>query len=258
MTPAQIAGLAGALDEARLAGRAIDRLSLAHAALGLEDAYLIQEEGMRLRLARGDKAAGLKMGLTSKAKMEQMGVKSPIRGILSEEMRLSPGGALSLSRLIHPRIEPEIAFIIGRDLNGPQSPEAALEACSGVCAAMEVIDSRFKAFNFTLPDVIADNTSCCAFVLGEIRDPRRADLADLRMTLEINGQAVQEGTSAAIYGHPANSLFEVCSMMAAQCRAIKAGSVVLAGAATQAVALAPGMKVRAIVETLGTVALSVE
>jgi 2-oxo-3-hexenedioate decarboxylase len=198
------------------------------------------------------------MGLTSKAKMKQMGVHNPIYGVITEKMKLASGSSFGFQGRIHPKIEPEIAFLIGKDLHGKVSTEEALAACSGVCAAMEIIDSRYRNFNFTLPDVIADNCSSSAFVLGEtIRKPSEIDLGNLGMILEVNGKPAQFGSSSAIYGHPAASLAELCAMLAEQDQSLKAGDIVLAGAATAAIAFEAGQEVRTLVQDLGSVSLKI-
>src|SRR5579859_3489882 len=161
-----------------------------------------------------------------------MGVDAPIYGVLTDKMKIQSGARFALEGSIHARIEPEVAFLIRNELKGTVSREEALDACSGVVAAMEIIDSRYKDFKFELPDVIADNCSSYAFVLGEkIADPRKIDLGNLGMILEVDGRAVQFGSSAAILDHPLESLLELCRMLSERGRYVPAGSVVLAGAA---------------------------
>lgn len=256
----KIKDLAKFLDQATLDCREVDRLTLQDPDLSIPDAYLIQDEGVALRLlTRNEKVVGLKMGLTSKAKMKQMGVDSPIYGVLTHAMQIQDSSRMTLKGRIHPKIEPEVAFLLKSDLRGKVTAAQALEACSGVCAAMEIIDSRFKNFNFTLPDVVADNCSSSGFVLGPvIRKPHEVDLGNLGMILEVNGKPVQFGSSSAIYGHPAQSLAELCHMLDARGLYLKAGSIVLAGAATAAISLDPGTTVSTSVQDLGKVTLHVE
>jgi 2-oxo-3-hexenedioate decarboxylase len=260
--PVPIRELARELDSAMSSAREIERLTARHPALTLDDAYLIQEEGIRLRQGRGEQVIGLKMGFTSEAKRQQMGLGSPIYGMLTDRMGVQEGSEMSLAGLIHPKIEPEIAFVVARDLHGPVTPQEALEACESVFAAMEILDSRFTGFKyFSLPDVVADNCSSCRYVLGTTRhDPRSFDFADLgrlAMTMEVNGKPAQSAPSSAISGHPVNSLVQLCELLAPRGLSIPAGSVVLAGAATQAVALEPGMKIKLTVEELGRVELRI-
>jgi 2-oxo-3-hexenedioate decarboxylase len=250
--------IASALDRATLECRELERFTVKYPDLTIEQAYLIQDEGIRMRVLRGEKICGLKMGLTSKAKMKQMGVESPIYGVLTDRMQHPNEGTISLKGRIHPKIEPEIAFGLGRDLKGQVTLEEALDACEWVSAAMELIDSRYLNFNFTLPDVVADNCSSSGFVLGSIRKkPKDLDLGNLGMLMEVNGKASQFGASSAIYGHPGLSLAALCAMLDSRGQGLKAGSVILAGAATQAVSLESGSKIKTSVQDLGTVSLSV-
>lgn len=250
--------LAKILDDALLEAREVERLTEAHPELSLDEAYRVQDEGVRLRLGRGEKVIGLKMGLTSKAKRDQMKLGSPIYGVLTDRMQVVEGGVFELAGKIHPKIEPEIAFLVGRDLKGRVSFDEALAACTGVCAAMEILDSRFKGFKyFSLPDVVADNCSSAFFVLGrEIHDPRSLDLTGLEMVLRVGGTE-QRALSKEISGNPVQSLVQLCELLDARGLSLKAGSIVLAGAATQAVQLGPGVGARLVVEGLGEVSVEV-
>ncbi len=246
------------LDEAQRLGKPIEPLTSLEPQLSVAQAYAIQNELVALRVGRGEKVAGLKMGLTSKAKMEQMGVRSPIFAVLTDKMERPCGGVLELAGSIHPKAEPEIGFRLARDINGRVTAEEALAACDAVCAAMDILDSRYRDFKFTLPDVIADNASCFGFVLGPWHPvPSMAGLSALRMTLSLNGKVVSAGSSEAIYGHPAQSLAALCSLLADSGRFLKRGSVVLAGAASPAVALKAGNRVEVSVEGLGAAVIDV-
>ncbi len=246
---------AARLEAARQAAAPIAQLTAAEPGLALDAAYRIQDEGIRIRVAAGDAVVGYKMGLTSKAKIEQMGVREPIMGVLLRSMGVENGGTFPTAGRIHPRIEAEIAFVMGRELSGSVTIAQALAACSGVAAALEVVDSRFKDFKFTLPDVVADNCSSCGFILGEARPLAGLDLASIPMEMSIDGQVVQKGSSADIMGHPGASLAALAGMLADRGRSIPAGSLVLAGAATQAVPLRPGANVRLAGGPLGAVAV---
>lgn len=252
-----IDALAARLDEAVENASAISMLTAEHA-LGLDDAYRVQRAGIALRKVRGETLTGMKMGLTSKAKMEQMGVHAPIYGHLTEAMRLDDGGVLDKRAHCHPRCEPEVAFLLGKDLAGPVSPAEALLAVDGVCAALEIIDSRYQDFKFTLPDVVADNASSARFVLGTtVKRSADIDLGNLGMVMELNGQISQIGSSAAIYEHPARSLATLANLLAELGETLKAGQVVLAGGATQAIAVHEGDRVLLRVDALGTTSFSV-
>jgi 2-oxo-3-hexenedioate decarboxylase len=240
--------LARDLDEALVQRREIAPLTRTYGDFDLETAYRVQERGVALRLARGERIAGYKMGLTSAAKREQMNLGSPIYGVLTGSMRVQD--EVRVAEGLHPKIEPEIAFVTGRELRGRISPEEALAGCSAVAPALEILDSRFIGFKyFSLPDVVADNCSSWRFVLGALRDPR--DTGRLRMRMLVDGHVVQEADSSSISGHPIESLVQLVAMLAAHGRALPAQSIVLAGAATVAEPLRPGVQVSLEVESLG-------
>lgn len=252
MTNERIEELAAIVD-----GAAADRIEIGMVTadepdLTIERAYAVQVASVERRLGRGERLVGMKMGLTSRAKMEQMGVHEPIYGRLTSSMVVNDGGVVRISELLHPRVEPEVAFILKDDLHGPVTPAQALAAVAGACAALEIIDSRYRDFKFTLPDVIADNTSASRFVLGSTLIPvDRLNLGNLGIIMEINGRAAQIGSSAAIYEHPARSLAELANMLARTGEHLRAGQIVLSGGATAAVALKAGDHVRVIIDEIG-------
>jgi 2-oxo-3-hexenedioate decarboxylase len=241
--------LAKELDAALLARREIAPLVQTHGDFDLPTAYRIQERGIALRLSRGEKIVGYKMGLTSAAKRVQMNLGLPIYGVLTDAMRVV--GTLRVGDGVHPKIEPEIAFVTRRPLSGRISREQAFAALEGVASALEVLDSRFTGFKyFSLPDVVADNCSSWRFVLGPLREPR--ETGGLAMGMRVDGRLVQEGDSNAISGHPLESLVQLVELLP---HPLPAGSIVLAGAATVAEALRPGMEISLEVEDLGSVAV---
>jgi 2-oxo-3-hexenedioate decarboxylase len=235
----------------------LERLTETWPELDLDAAYRIQDRALELRLERGETLVGLKLGLTSGAKQRQMGVDAPIIAWLTDAMIVPAGDPVQLDRLIHPRVEPEIAFLMGERLAGPGVTSArALAAVRSVHAAVEIIDSRYRAFRFTLPDVVADNASAAGFVLGSrAYRPDELDLAMEACLLELDGTVVQSATGAAILGHPAEALAFAANALAQRGRALEPGWVVLAGAMTEAVALTGGSVVRASYTHLGAIAL---
>lgn len=248
-----LSDIATTLDEAALHGQSVPMISLEHAELTTTEAYAIQRLSMARRARRGDHLVGMKMGLTSRGKMEQMGVHSPIYGHLTQRMLRSDGATLSHARHVHPRIEPEIAFLLDAPLSGPTTAAQAMRAVGGVVAALEVIDSRYKDFQFSLPDVVADNGSSTKFILGDtVRHPEDLDVGNLGMVMEVNGVAVQVGSSAAVYEHPAHSLAALANMLHEVGEQLHAGQIILTGGATAAVALSPGDRVRLRVAGLGS------
>lgn len=251
--------LAALLDDAAVRATPIEQITVANPALTLADAYRVQRLSMGLRALRGDVGVGMKMGLTSVAKMKQVGVHEPIYGHLTRLMARGSGDALQMSAQIHPRIEPEIAFILGRELRGPTTAMEALDAVAWVAAALECIDSRYDNFKFTLQDVVADNASSTAFFLGETRlRPEEVDLSNLGMVMSHNGEVVATGSSAAILEHPARSLAALANMLVAVGESIPAGAIVLAGGATAAVHVSAGDVVELEVARLGRVTARVE
>lgn len=247
------------VDSAAVAVTPITMLTAEAPDMTLEEAYDIQRASMARRYERGEELVGMKMGLTSKAKMEQVGVHAPIYGHLTDTMVAGDGAEIERDDYIHPRVEPEVCFVLGADLEGPVTPAEALDAVDSVCAALEVIDSRFRDFKFTIIDVVADNASSSTIVLGTERlDPRDVDLGNLGMVLEHNGQVAQTGSSAAIYEHPLNSLAELANLLAERGEKLHAGQLVMAGAATAAIHVDTGDHVRAAVDQLGTVELHVK
>jgi 2-oxo-3-hexenedioate decarboxylase len=241
--------LAKELDEARLGRGEIAPLAKTHGDFDLPTAYRIQERGIAMRLARGEKIVGYKMGLTSAAKRAQMNLGLPIYGVLTDAMRAE--GTIRVADGVHPKIEPEIAFVTRGQLCGRVSRKEAFAALQGVAPALEVLDSRFAGFKyFSLPDVVADNCSSWRFVLGRLQEPR--DSAGLAMRMRVDGRIAQEADSNAISGHPLDSLVQLVELLP---HPLPAGSIVLAGAATVAEALLPGMEFSLEVEGLGSVAV---
>jgi 2-oxo-3-hexenedioate decarboxylase len=251
----EIAKLAKTVDDAARKARAIPQLS-EKTKYSLDDAYDIQAAAIRRRLDRGEKRNGMKMGFTSRAKMIQMGLNDMIWGRLTDRMVVEDGGTISLKNYVHPRVEPEIAFLLKRPLGYPCTAADALAAVDGVAPAMEIIDSRYKNFKFSLEDVVADNASSSSFVVGPWHRPD-TDLDNLGMVMEFNGRPVQIGSSAAILGQPVRSLVSAARLTTEAGERLEAGWIVMAGGATAAEALRSGIHVRNTVQGLGSVAFSV-
>ena len=250
-----IAKLARTVDTAAYKAKSIAQLSK-KTKYSLDDAYAIQAASIQRRLDRGEKRNGMKMGFTSRAKMIQMGLNDMIWGRLTDQMMVEDGDTVSLQNYVHPRVEPEIAFLLKRPLSYPCTAAEALSAVDGVAPAMEIIDSRYHNFKFSLADVVADNSSSSGFVLGAWQSPN-VDLTNLGMVLEFNGRPVQIGSSAAILGQPVRSLAAASRLSTDAGRRLEAGWIVMAGGATAAEALKPGIYVRNIVQDLGFVGFSV-
>ena len=241
------------IDDAARTAKAVAQFG---ADLSERDAYAVQAESIEQRLRRGERRIGMKMGFTSRAKMVQMGVHDMIWGRLTDTMIVEEGGTLDLARYIHPRVEPEIAFLIGTELAGVVTSVQAHTAIAGVAPAMEIIDSRYRNFKFSLSDVVADNASSSGVVIGGWHD-RSVPFENLGMVMSFDGVPVQIGSSAAILGHPLRALVAAARLVAEAGESLRPGDIVLAGAATSAEALSVGRHVGLEVQRLGTIGFSV-
>ncbi|GLY08775.1 fumarylacetoacetate hydrolase family protein [Actinoplanes sp. NBRC 101535] len=228
------------------------------ATLDVRWGYQAQNADRVQRVAQGERIVGAKMGLTSAAKQATMGVHQPIAGFLTDAMRLPAGHNYDLlARTAQPRIEPEIAFRLGVVVDRPLTMASAADAIDGIAAAAEIIDSRYAAYGFRLPDVVADNTSAAAFVIGDWIDPAAAgDLAALRCVFAADSRVLASSTGAAILGHPLQALIHLSNHLSSHGGYLRPGAVVLAGAVTDAVTIAPGVTYRAEIENLGAVEFS--
>jgi len=226
--------------------------------LDLRTAYAVQDETLRRRLARGETLVGVKLGLTSRAKQRRMNVAAPLVAWLTDAMILPAGEPVPQGKLIHPRIEPEIVFVMARRLQGPGVTAAqALAAVDRVYAGAEVIDSRYRDFRFTLPDVVADNASSGGFVVGPVGlRPEQLDLSLEAVLVEVDGEIVDSATGAAVQGHPAEALALAANDLAQRGLAIEAGQVVLTGGMTDAVFAPRGARVAFHFTKLGSIQLS--
>ncbi len=210
--------------------------------LGIDDAYAIQAAVLEMRLARGDRLAGAKLGLTSEAKQQQMGVSEPVYGWVTESSVLGADGRVALGELIHPRAEPEIVFVLAEDLAGPGVTAGdVVDATDRVVGGIEVIDSRYEAFSFTLTDVVADNTSAARVAIGAGGvSARDVDLCALECSFEVDGVVTASATGAALLGDPAGCVALLANHLGRHGQKLQAGWVVMAGAPTDARPLAQG------------------
>jgi len=256
MSPEKTQRLANRLDQAALQAQAVSQHSAADE-LSLTDAYAVQAALIQCRVARSHARIGMKMGFTSRAKMAQMGLSELIWGRLTADMLIEEGSSIDLANYIHPRVEPEVCFLLRHPLEGDISLQQALAAVEAVAPALELIDSRYENFKFSLPDVVADNASSSGVVIGQWHRPD-VDCSNLGLVLTVNGRNVEVGSTAAILGHPLRSLVAAVRLATAAGERLEAGSIVLAGAATAAIALTPGTAVRSETQYLGTVSFSVK
>ena len=223
--------------------------------LNVTSAYDIQAEVVQARLDRGNVVVGAKLGLTSVAKQKQMNVSEPLYGWLTSDMQIDTEASLRCNDFIQPRCEPEIAFLLGSDLSGAHiSAVHVLAATQYIFAAVDVLDSRFAGYSFTLPDVAADNSSSAGFSLGGTAiNPEGLNLRTLGCAFEKNGQLIATASGAAVLGHPAASVAWLVRKLATRGEGLKAGHIILSGAITEAVAVEPGDCITARFDQLGTV-----
>ncbi len=230
--------------------------------ISIDSAYEVQRLILDRRLAQGETYIGPKLGFTSKAKMEQMGVHNIIVGFLTDAMDHDPSEELSLKDLIHPRIEPELVFELGSAVEpvvGESVEELAeriRSAVRKVAVGMEVIDSRYKDFKFNLADVVSDNTSAARFVVGQYQDFPR-ELAGLKVEFLINGEVVDSADTNAILGDPNEAFLELAKMIQKYGFHLPAGATILGGSMTAAQWLEAGQVIEARVETFEPLTLKV-
>lgn len=257
LVAAEVRSLADLVEQAQLEAKPIQKLTNEHPGMTLGDGYAIQRALLERRCAQGQRQTGWKAGLTSRAKMEQMGVRLPTIGFLMEGMARPEGSAIRTDDLVHPRAECEVAFMTRATLSGPAcTREEVIAATDFVMPAIEIIDSRFSGFKFDLPSVVADNSSSARYVLGgRVRPPAELDLAALEVVLEKNGEPQATAVTAAVMGHPADAVALVVKVLHALGDALPAGSLVLSGGITEAIPVQAGDHVCARFQELGAVAV---
>lgn len=236
-------------------GRPIDRLSRAYPDFDVADAYAVQLEQVRGWQTAGRTLAGHKVGLTSLAVQRQLCVDQPDFGHLFEDMFVLSGEPVPAGTFLQPRVEPEIAFVLGRDLAGPGVTVAdAIRAVDVVLASLEIVDSRIADWDITLTDTIADNASSGGVVLGTLpRRPHELDLRLLGAVLYRNGRIAHTGAGASVLGSPISSLVWLANTLGRLGTTLRAGQVVLPGAITPMVPGRPGDTVTAVFAGLGSV-----
>lgn len=223
---------AEALRSARARRQPIARVSETFGIDGLTQAYAVAALNTQAALAEGRVISGKKIGLTSKAVQQQLGVDRPDHGVLFADMECHDGDELPMSRLIQPKAEGEVAFVVGRDLDDAElSWGRFLLGIEYALPALEIVDSAIADWKITLVDTVADNASCGLYVLGT--EPRRVsdlDLLTLGMSLSRNSEVVSVGSGAACLGHPLKATHWLAQTMAALGQPLRAGDVVLSGA----------------------------
>ncbi len=239
---ALIEALGDELHQALVARRPVAPLSGRGLGLTVEDAYRIQERMLSHRLAAGERVIGKKVGATSKAVQSLLDVHQPDFGLLLSGMLYNTGETVPMSRLIQPRAEGEIAFLLGRDLVGPRLTVAdVLAATDWVMPCFEIVDSRIEAWKIGIVDTVADNASCGVIALGAAaRRPRDVDLELCGLVIEKNGDVAATGAGAAALGHPANAVCWLANTLGALGIPLKAGEIILSGSLATLVPVAAG------------------
>jgi 2-keto-4-pentenoate hydratase len=235
----------------------VEPLTASHPTLGGGDAYRVQLAGVQRKIASGRRVIGKKIGLTSKAMQNLLGVHEPDYGHLLDDMLVGDGATCRRDELLQPKVEGEIAFVLKDRLRGPGVHLAdALRATAGVMASLEIVDSRVRDWKIKLADTVADNASSGRFVLGSRLIP--ADALDLKlvgMYLEKNGEVVNSGAGVAVWGHPAAAVAWLANRLADFDAALEPGEIVLSGAISAATDAAKGDVIVAHFHGLGSVSV---
>lgn len=209
----------------------------------IEEAYAVQLYNIDQKLAEGRKVIGKKIGLTSKAMQESLGVDEPDYGHLLDDMVISPDNPVVYSdQVMQPRAEGELAFILKKDLVGPNvTVEDVLDATESIVASIEIVDSRVQDWKISLRDTVADNASSAMYVLGDkFLKPEVADRIKVKMQLYKNGELINEGSGKDVLGDPAYCVAWLANKLHDYGIELKAGEVILAGALSKAIEAVPG------------------
>ena len=259
MTVRDMVTEAAELLDAAQAGRAtIGQLTERYPGMSLAEAYAIQQVNLRRRLNSGARLVGHKIGLTSKPMQTLLGVDEPDFGYILDDMVVPNGSAVPRSRFCAPRVEPEVAFLLHKPLQGPGVSVADVRcATEAVAVALEIVDSRIADWKLTLRDTVADNASSAAVVLGQwVPFTEDIDLASARASLRLNGTEIDSGLGSAVLGDPAAAVAWLANALAAFGTPILPGQFIMSGSFTTAAFVHPGDAASATISDLGTVSLT--
>jgi 2-oxo-3-hexenedioate decarboxylase len=257
LAQADIEKLAEHLEKAELEAFEVTKITDDYPDMTMSEATDIQWEIRRRKEERGHRIVGMKMGLTSWAKMKQMGVEKPCYGFLADYFSLADGAEVPIDELIHPKVEAEVAFVTNKDLSGPKvTVDEVLSATELVVPAIEIIDSRYKDFKFDLVSVQADNSSSTRYVVGSrAARPEDFDWSTIGVVMQKNGKVVELGAGASVLDHPAASVAMLASMLHERDEIIPAGTFVMTGGITAAVLVERGDSIIVRYQDLGAVSL---
>lgn len=256
----EIKKLAGILYEAEKNLQQVPMLTEKYPDLTVQDAYHVQLFNINRRMEMGEEISGMKVGLTNDQIQAFLGAKSPAFGILTRQMRIANDGVCDMSRMMQPKVEGELAFVMKKALEGPSiTREDVLCAVDYVVPALEIVDSRIKNWKVKLPDMIADNGSAAYYVLGENKmDAAAVELETTRMDYKSNGRIVASGELANVLGNPVNAVAWLVNALAEYGMELPEGSVVLSGAVTGAVPVEKGDRITADFCGIGSVTVKFE
>jgi 2-oxo-3-hexenedioate decarboxylase len=248
-------GIADILITAERERKGIAQISDDHPDVDVATAYRAQQAFVQSKLDAGETFVGYKLGLTSRNKQQAMGLDAPLYGRVTSGMISTFGDPVRFDRFIHPRVESEIAFLLARDIDAPATVTSVLAATEVVFGAVDVLDSRYESFKFTLSDVVADNASAGAFYLGPVA--RRPDeLVDLRLlgcVVRVDGEVAMTAAGAAVMGHPAASVAWLANQLVAEGEGLRAGQLIFSGGVTAPVPVEPGGSVTFEFDGLGAI-----
>jgi 2-keto-4-pentenoate hydratase len=247
--------LADSLWRAEIDRSPISPITDANPGLGIEDAYAIQSYNIERRVGAGRVIRGRKVGLTSRPMQELLGVSEPDFGVLLDDMFVEDGDEIPLETMLQPRVEAEMAFVIGADLAGPGvTTSNVLTAIAGVLPAIEIVDSRIADWKIRLIDTVADNASSGKLVIGgKLTKVTDLDLRLAGMVMTRNGAVIDTGAGAAALGNPARCVAWLANKLATFGASLHADDVVLPGAVHRMVPVQPGDVFRAEFAYLGAV-----
>ncbi|WP_069816763.1 2-keto-4-pentenoate hydratase [Streptomyces sp. TP-A0874] len=251
---------AAALAEAARTGVPCPPVAPLLSAADTDAAYAVQRLNIRQGVAAGRRIVGRKIGLTSPAVQRQLGVDQPDFGALFADMAVAEGDVVPAGRLLQPKVEAEVALVLGSDLPHDQCTVVdVIRAADFALPALEIVDSRVRDWDITIADTIADNASSGLFVLGGQPVPLTGlNLRTVRMTMLRNGEAVSEGTGADCLGSPLNAAAWLASTLAGMGDPLRAGDLVLTGALGPMVTVTPGDAFEARISNLGSVRVAFE
>ncbi|AYC31301.1 2-oxopent-4-enoate hydratase [Pseudomonas cavernae] len=251
---AELQGISADLYNALRKAESIAPLTERHPEMTIEDAYAIQQYLIAQRLDDGERIIGKKIGVTSQAVMNLLGVNQPDFGILTDAMTYNSGEVIPMAALIQPKAEGELAFVLKHDLQGPGVTVAdVLRATEGVMVCFEIVDSRIQDWKIRIQDTIADNASCGVFVLSDRLVPvGEVDLSLCGMVLEKNGEIVATGAGAASMGSPAVAVAWLANTLGRLGMSLKAGEVILSGSLGPMIPVGAGDNLRVSIGGVGS------